>query len=137
MDEKEILKLAEIMHKNTVHETLDIVLDHASKEKVTVSMQVTPKVHQPAGLLHGGVSVVLAESAASMAGAINAPEGKTVVGVEINASHLKAIRSGLVRAIATPVKIGKTLQVWNVDLVDEKDILFCKVRCTLAVIDGV
>ena len=121
---------------DTVLATLDIVLLTDTPEKIVLSMPVTPKVHQPAGLLHGGVSVVLAETAASMGAWRNVDSKKyTVVGIEINANHLRAVRSGRVVATALPIHIGRRTQVWGVEIVDEAGKKVCISRCTLAVLE--
>src|SRR5919205_4655696 len=88
----------------TVLETLDITIESAEKERVVLSMPVTERVHQYTGLLHGGVSVVLAETAASIGAALNTDlERFTPVGVEINANHLRTVSKGTVTAEARPV----------------------------------
>jgi 1,4-dihydroxy-2-naphthoyl-CoA hydrolase len=130
----EMQELAEAAHKMTVHSLLDIKIEKFSKDEVIFSMPVTWKVHQPAGLLHGGVSCVLAEGAASFGAVLNANPGDYVVGIEINASHLKAVKDGVVTAVATPIRVGKRVQVWNVDITNEKGELVCKSRVSLAVI---
>jgi uncharacterized protein (TIGR00369 family) len=98
-------------------------------------MPVEPKVHQPFGLLHGGASVALAETVASTAGWMNVDQEKEgVVGLEINANHLRAKRDGVVTAIATPVHVGRRTHVWEVRITDEQGKLVCISRCTLAVV---
>jgi uncharacterized protein (TIGR00369 family) len=92
-------------------------------------------VHQPFGLMHGGASVVLAETVASMAAWMNVDQQtQRVVGLEINANHLRAKRDGMVTAVATPVHLGRRTQVWEIRITDEADKLVCLSRCTLAVI---
>jgi uncharacterized protein (TIGR00369 family) len=117
-----------------IHELLDIVLDEQDPERVVLSLEVTPSVHQPFGILHGGVSALLAESAASFGAQLSAPPGHTVVGVEINANHLRAMRQGTLTATATPVRRGRRIHVWNIDLTDEQDRMICTSRCTIMVI---
>ena len=87
--------------------------------RVVVTMPVGPHVHQPHGILHGGASMVLAETAASVGAGLNCPPGMRAVGQEINGNHLRAKRDGLLRATAEPVHIGRTSQVWTVDIRDE------------------
>lgn len=99
------------------------------------SMPVDARTHQPFGRLHGGASVVLAETVASMAGAMAAPAGKTVVGLDINANHARPAMSGHVHATATAEAIGRTTQVWTIRIVDDADKLICLSRMTAAVID--
>jgi uncharacterized protein (TIGR00369 family) len=105
-----------------------------SKERVVMTMEVDSRVHQPMGILHGGASVMLAESAASTGANRNCAAGMVAVGQEINANHLRSKRDGLLRAVALPVHIGRTSQVWSVEIRDEDERLICVSRCTLAVI---
>lgn len=119
----------------SVHTLLDLETVEAGPERVVLRVPVTAKVHQPFGVLHGGVSALLAESAASLGAFLSVPEGKTAVGVELNASHLRAMRHGTLTATATPVRKGRTLQVWHIGLTDEAGRAVCDARCTLAVID--
>ena len=117
----------------TVLETLDITIDVAEKERVALSMPVTERVHQYTGLLHGGISVVLAETAASIGAALNTDLTRfTPVGVEINANHLRSVTKGRVTAVATPVYIGRQMTVWAIEIRDERERLICVSRCTLA-----
>jgi 1,4-dihydroxy-2-naphthoyl-CoA hydrolase len=123
--------------QQTLLSTLDIEITEMTKERVTATMPVTPKVHQPFGLLHGGASVVLAETVASMAAWMNVDQStQQVVGLEINANHLRAKRDGMVTAVATPAHIGRRTQVWEVRITDEADKLVCISRCTLAVVSA-
>ncbi len=115
-------------------ELLDITFEVITSSQVTASMPVTPRHHQPFGQLHGGVSVVLAESVASVGGYLAAPSGHTAVGVEINANHVRAVSDGTVHAQATPLHVGQSTQVWDVKIYDDGDRLVCVSRCTLAVI---
>jgi uncharacterized protein (TIGR00369 family) len=121
--------------KRGVHATLDVEVVEAGPDKVVLTLPVGPSVHQPYGILHGGVSALLAESAASMGGAMNAGPDKGVVGIELNASHLRPVAEGLLTATATPIRAGRTVQVWSIDLHDEQGRQVCAARCTLAVID--
>jgi len=118
-----------------VHLALGITVAEATPERVVVSVPVTSTVHQPFGILHGGVSALLAESAASIGGSISVPEGKVIVGTELNCSHLRSMSSGTLTATATPIRKGRTMQVWAIDLADEQGRQICVARCTLAVID--
>ena len=115
---------------------LDIAIETASPERVVATMPVTPDHHQPFGLLHGGVSVVLAETAASVGGVLAAPDGKGAAGLEVNANHVRPVEDGLLTATATPLHTGRTTQVWAVKIRDADDRLVCASRCTLAVIDA-
>ncbi|HXK33436.1 MAG TPA: hotdog fold thioesterase [Dehalococcoidia bacterium] len=116
--------------------TLGIEYEHVSAERVVMTMRVGPALHQPYGMLHGGASVALAESAASVGANVNCPPGKVALGQEINANHLRPMREGVLRAEAVPVHVGRTSQVWTIEMRDEAGRLVCVSRCTLAVIDG-
>ena len=121
--------------QETLLSTLGIEIVEATKERVVGTMPIGPKVHQPFGLLHGGASVALAETVASTAGWMNVDqETESVVGLEINANHLRAKRDGIVTATATPIHVGRSTQVWEVRITDEEGKAVCISRCTLAVI---
>ncbi len=115
---------------------LDIEFTEYGDDYIMATMPVKPQNKQPMGLLHGGASVVLAETIGSVAGLLCVEStNKTTVGVEINANHLKAVRSGIVTATARPVRIGRNIQVWNIEIRDEAGDLSCVSRFTLAVVD--
>ena len=123
------------LQEETLLTTLGIEITEATKERVVARMPVGPRVHQPFGLLHGGASVSLAETAASLAAYLNVdPDAEMAVGVEINANHLRAKRDGVVTATATPVHVGRRTQVWDVRIADEEGKAVCVSRCTLAVV---
>jgi len=129
------MSLSPPRQEETLLATLGIEIVEASKERVVARMPVGPKVHQPFGLLHGGASVALAETAASTGGWLQVDrEKETVVGIEINANHLRGKRDGVVTAIATPLHIGRKIHVFEVRITDEHDRLICISRCTLAVV---
>lgn len=135
MDHTEQIKQFMQARPETLFQTLDMRLIGMTAEKVVISMPVTAKVHQPMGLLHGGASVALAETAASIGGWLNVdPEHFATVGVEINANHLRPKRDGEVTATATPLHVGRTTHVWQIDIHDERGQLVCVSRCTLAVV---
>ena len=119
-----------------VHAALGMSVVEVSADRAVVTVPVTERVHQPYGLLHGGVSALLAESAASIGGAASVPAGKAVVGIELNASHLHSVRRGTLTAVATPLRKGRTIQVWDIAVSDDADRLICQARCTLAVVDA-
>jgi uncharacterized protein (TIGR00369 family) len=122
--------------KGTLSEHLGIELKEVSKEKVVATMPVERRVHQPFGLLHGGASVVLAETVASIGAWMHAHEaGKAAVGLEINANHLRGKRDGIVTATATPLHLGRATHVWEIRLTDEAGKLVCISRCTMALIE--
>ena len=103
-------------------------------EKVVLQVEVGPKVHQPYGILHGGVSALLAEGAASIGGAVSVGPDEIVVGTELNCSHLRSMTSGTFIATATPVRKGRNVHVWAIDLTDENGRMICVARCTLQVL---
>jgi 1,4-dihydroxy-2-naphthoyl-CoA hydrolase len=105
------------------------------KDFVSGRMPVDERTTQPYGLLHGGASVAFAESLGSLAGSFHVDWKKeAVVGIEINANHLKSIRSGWVYGKATPVRIGKRFQVWDINITNEDKEAVCVSRLTLAVV---
>lgn len=116
--------------------TLGIVVEHLSPERVVMRLDVDERLHQPHGVLHGGASVALAESAASVGANLNCPEGRVALGQEINANHLRPMQRGVLRAVAVPLHRGRTSQVWSVEMRDEAERLVCVSRCTLAVVPG-
>lgn len=118
---------------NTIHETLGVRVVDATPDLVVLEMDVGPRVHQPFGLLHGGASAVIAESAASMGAFLNCREGEFSVGTDLNVSHLRAKRDGKVVATATPVRKGRSLHVWSIDIADENGKLVAVARCTIAI----
>lgn len=103
---------------------------------LTARMPVDHRTHQPFGRLHGGASVVLAETVASVGGAMACAPGKVTVGLEINANHIRPAMSGHVHATATAENLGRTTQIWTIRIVDDADKLVCLSRITLAVIDA-
>lgn len=103
--------------------------------RVVMRMPVDERHHQPFGYLHGGASVALAESVASVGGFLNCPPGKAAFGSEINASHLRPKRSGMLTAVGTPAHVGRGTQVWEVSISDEEGKPVCVSRCTLAIVD--
>ena len=116
-------------------DTIGIEFVELTANRVVATMPVDERTRQPFGILHGGASVALAETVASVGAALNVDrETSTAVGLEINANHIRAKSEGLVRATATPVHIGRTTQVWEIRIVDEDDRLVCLSRCTLAVV---
>jgi len=106
-----------------------------TKDKVSASMPVDERTRQPFGILHGGASVVLAESLASVGAWLNIDETKSAaVGIEINANHIHAVKEGIVTGTATPLHRGRSTHVWEIKIVNEKNSLVCTSRCTLAIV---
>jgi 1,4-dihydroxy-2-naphthoyl-CoA hydrolase len=121
--------------RNTIGELLDIRFEAVGEDFITASMVVDARTHQPFGLLHGGASVVLAESLGSTASMLCLdPARFYCVGLEINANHLRGVRSGRVTATARPVHIGRSTHVWVIRLVDDHGKPSCISRLTVAVI---
>lgn len=120
--------------RDSLLNTLGIEMLEASPQKVVAEMEVTPRLHQPFGYLHGGASVALAETVASIGAYLAAPEGHTSFGLEINANHLRSMQSGKLRATGTPLHTGRSTAVWNIELRDEQGRLVCISRCTLAIV---
>ena len=120
---------------NTLIEALGIEVTHLEKGKVIATMPVDSRTKQPFGLLHGGASVALAETVASI-GAYELVDQETeaVAGLEINANHVRPKTEGFVTAIGTVLYQGKTTMVWDIKITDEQDRLICVSRCTMAVI---
>tara|TARA_Y100001933_G_scaffold245307_1_gene275988 strand:- start:233 stop:637 length:405 start_codon:yes stop_codon:yes gene_type:complete len=120
---------------STLVTTLGIEITEFEKDCVKGRMPVDERTKQPFGLLHGGASVALAETLGSMGGGKNIDlDSHAVVGIEINASHLKSVKNVWVFGKAEPVRIGKKIQVWEIVITDEIKNLICKSRLTLAVI---
>jgi len=118
----------------SIHDLLDVEVLEAGPERVRMRLPVDWRVHQPYGILHGGVSALLAESAASFGAALAAGPDRGVVGIELNASHLRSVRDGHLTADATPVRVGRTIQVWRIVLSDDDGRTICEARCTLSVL---
>ncbi|MBV7507011.1 hotdog fold thioesterase [Bacillus sp. sid0103] len=123
------------MIENTLLQSLGIEITQLEKGKVMATMPVDGRTLQPHGILHGGASVALAETVASV-GAYELVDKETeaVAGLEINANHVRPKSEGQVTAIATVLHQGKTTQVWDIKITDEQDRLICVSRCTMAVI---
>ena len=123
------------MRKNSICEVLDITFDAFDDNSITASMVVDHRTHQPYGLLHGGASVVLAETLGSMASYMCIDQKQFYcVGLEVNANHLRGVRSGRVSAVARPVHRGRTTHVWDIRLTDDSGKLTCISRLTIAVV---
>ncbi|MEO7458196.1 MAG: hotdog fold thioesterase [Gemmatimonadaceae bacterium] len=114
---------------------LGIEIIELTPERVVATMPVDARTQQPFGILHGGASIALAETVASVGALANVDREKFMaVGQEINGNHIRGVSSGTVTATATPVHLGRTSQVWTISIVDEAGRLVCLSRCTLAVV---
>ncbi|KAB7706964.1 hotdog fold thioesterase [Bacillus aerolatus] len=121
--------------KQTLIKTLGMEVVEISEGKVVMTMPVDERTHQPLGYLHGGASVALAETAASVGTAhLIDRETQLCFGLEINANHIKAKREGTVTAVAEAVHRGRTTMVWEINIRDEEGQLICLSRCTVAVV---
>ncbi len=121
--------------KNTLVEQLGMVFTQIGPGYVEATMPVDGRTHQPFGLLHGGASVALAETVGSVGSNLLAGPGRAAVGLEINANHLKSVKSGLVTAKASIVHQGKSTHVWDIRLYGPEEQLICISRFTAAIID--
>ncbi|ANU15998.1 esterase [Planococcus maritimus] len=121
--------------EETIMGALGIELTEQSGERIVATMPVHAATHQPFGLLHGGASVVLAETVASF-GTWHAidQEREIAVGLEINANHIRGKQDGVVTAIGTPLHKGRTTMIWDIKIVDEEERLICVSRCTVAIV---
>jgi uncharacterized protein (TIGR00369 family) len=123
------------MIENTLLTSLGIEITQIEKGKVIATMPVDGRTHQPFGILHGGASVALAETVASVgAYELVDKEVEVVAGQEINANHVRSKSEGIVTAVGTVLHQGRTTQVWDIKITDEQDRLICVSRCTMAVI---
>ena len=121
--------------QNTMTSAIGIEITDIGDDFICGKMPVDDRTIQPFGLLHGGASVALAETLGSIAGGIKVnSNNETVVGVEINANHLKSTNEGWVYGIANPIRIGKKIQVWEIKITNEMNELICISRLTLVVI---
>ena len=120
--------------KGTAMEHLGIEFTEIGDDFLRARVPVDARTVQPYGLLHGGVSVVLAESLGSVGAGCAAPEGHRAVGLDINANHLRSATSGWVTGTARPVHIGRTTHVWQIDMVNDAGELTCVSRITMAIL---
>jgi len=125
-----------LLHKNTMQEFLGIEFLEIGDDFLKARMPVNERTKQPMGLLHGGANVTLAESLGSVASVMCIDlEKKSCVGLEINANHIRAVRSGYVYGITQPVHLGRTTQIWEIKIFDESDKLTCISRITNAILE--
>ena len=121
---------------NTIAETLDIRFVDAGEDFLVATMPVDHRTVQPMGLLHGGASVVLAETLGSIASTlcISPDENAAAVGIEVNANHLRSVTQGKVKGIVRPIRVGRKIHVWEIDIFDEKERKCCVSRLTTMVV---
>lgn len=129
MDKSELIKRTA---ENELMQFLGVKIVEAAPERVVLTMEVTPKVHQYVGIMNGGVSLYLAETAASIGVVANADlEKVTPVGVEINANHIRAVSKGTITVTARPIFPGRTMSIWQIDITDSRGKLVCTGRCSI------
>lgn len=119
---------------NTATAHLGIEFLEVGDDFISARVPVDERTRQPYGLLHGGVSVVLAETLGSLGAAFASPEGSKAVGLDINANHLRGVTSGWVTGVARPIHIGRTTHVWHIELRDETGAMTCISRITMAIL---
>ena len=119
--------------KGTVHDSMGIQFTDFADDSLSATMPVDARTIQPMGLLHGGSSVVLAESLGSMASILATEEGVTAVGVEVNANHVRSARNGVVTGTARPIHLGSSIHVWGIEICDSLGALVCIARLTTSV----
>jgi len=131
MDRTELLKN---VAENELMQFLGVNVEVATADRVVLTMEVTPKVHQYVGIMNGGVSLYLAETAASIGVVAGADLTKvTPVGIEINANHLRAVSKGIITVEATPLYPGRSMSVWAINITDERGKLVCTSRLTMLI----
>ena len=136
MDKQDALKRINTFQDNTMTEQIGIEITDFGDDFICGKMPVDHRTVQPFGLLHGGASATLAETLGSIAGGLKVDrELQTVVGVEINCNHLRSAKDGWVYGKATQVKIGRKIQVWNIEIKNDDEKLVCVSRLTLAAVN--
>lgn len=128
---EQVLAMCNAICKDTLMETLEIEFVDLTEDVLIARMPVTPKVHQPDGVLHGGASVALAESLGSAAALVFLDDKDIMIrGLEISANHVKSIRDGYVYAKATALHKGRTTQLWQIRIENEEEELISLVKLT-------
>lgn len=135
-NKESVLKQLNAVCKNTLMETLSIEYIDAGEDFLTAKMPVNPKVHQPAGILHGGATVALAESVGSAASRMVVDSSQQVRGIEIAANHVKSIQEGWVYATAKIIHKGRTTHLWEIRITDEKGQLISLCKLTNIVLSA-
>lgn len=134
---KKDLKVADIQHlsKNNMGEHLEMKFTELGENFLKATMPVDHRTHQPYGLLHGGASAALAETLGSVCSALVIDPQKFIcVGIEINANHVRGVKSGFVTGTCTPLHLGATTHVWDIRIHDERNKLVCVSRLTVAIL---
>lgn len=120
-------------NKNTMMEHLNIVYTEVGEDTISATMPVCNHTHQPLGMLHGGASVVLAETLGSVAANFAVDDDSYCVGLDINANHIRSMRSGHVIGTTNPIHLGVSTQVWQINITDDRGRMVCTSRLTIAV----
>lgn len=129
------LEQLNVLNRDTMMQAIGIVFSEIGDDYLCATMPVDARTHQPFGLLHGGASAALAETLGSTAGMLMLdPAQSVVVGLEINANHLRGVKSGTVTGTARALHVGRSTQVWEIRIEDEARRLVCISRLTLAVV---
>lgn len=125
----------DLTFKGTIDEVIGIQITEVTEDRVVATMPVHDATRQPFGMLHGGASVVLAETIASV-GTWNLIDqaNELAVGLEINANHIRGKQEGIVTAVGTPLHKGRTTMIWDIQITDEEGKLICVSRCTVAIV---
>ncbi len=124
------------IHVDTAPQHLGLEFVEVGDDFIRARLPVDARTRQPLGILHGGVSVVLAETLGSCGAAFSVAEGRYVVGLEINANHLRAAKAGWVHGITRPIHRGRSTHVWQIEISDDEGRPVCISRLTLAVLEG-
>jgi len=133
----ELDELLEQTRQSELLKIFNIEIESAEKGHVVLTMPVTPKTHQYIGIMNGGISLLLAETSASLGAVISSDLRQvTPVGIEINANHLRAVSRGTLRVEAKAIYHGRTLSVWQVEITNERGKLICISRCTISLKKG-
>ena len=128
------LEALRTIHLDTAVAHLGIEFLELGADRLVARMPVDTRTRQPFGILHGGASVLLAETLGSTAASLTLPDDRYSVGLDINANHIRAVRDGWVTGTCTPVHLGRTTQVWQIELRDDAGRLTCTSRITMAVL---
>lgn len=130
-------ELLEKTGRNELLQFLGVKIEIAEPERAVLTMEVTERVHQYVGIMNGGVSLFLCETAASVGAVLNADLTKcTPVGIEINANHLRAVSRGVITVEAKPLYAGRTMSVWNIEITNDRGKLVCTSRCSILLRKG-
>ena len=135
MNKEKLLEKMSKLNQNTMATAIGLELTDIGNDYVCGKIPIDKRTIQPFGFLHGGASVALAETIGSLAGQMQVnPEREIVLGIEINANHIKSVKEGWVYGKASPIKIGKKIHVWEIQITDVEKKLVCISRLTLAVL---